>query len=70
MSPVCSGGSGVPVSGPLLRPVHSLTGFHQRLLPDIRIGALASVRLLQYLNDWLVVVELLPLLLCHLDRLL
>ena len=41
VSPVCSGGSGVPVSSSLLRPVHNPTGLFQGLLSDIRMGASA-----------------------------
>ena len=48
-------GSGLPVSSPVLQPVHSSrSGGHQQ-----------GVCLLWYLNDWLVVAELLPLLLRH-----
>ena len=42
VSPVCGGGSGVPVSGSLLQAIHNPTGLHQGLLPDI--GMDASVR--------------------------
>ena len=38
---VCSRGSGLPVSGSVLRSVHS-SSFHQGLLPDIGVGASAG----------------------------
>ena len=70
LSLVCSRGSGLPVLGPVLQSVHSSSGFHHGLILGIGVGALAGVRLLRYLDDWLIVAESLPLLLHHRDLVL
>ena len=54
----------------MLRPVHGSTSLQQGLLPVISVGSSAGVRLLQYLDNWLVFARSLPLLLHHCDHLL
>ena len=48
------GGDGLPVLSPVFRPVDRPPGLHQGLRSRVSVGTLSRIRLLRYLDDWLV----------------
>ena len=48
------GGDGLPVPSPVFRTVDRSPGLHQGLCGRVSVGTLSRIRLLRYLDDWLV----------------
>ena len=54
---VCASGTAVPVQGSVFWPDHCSSGLHSGHGPYTSHSSLRGAQVLQYLNDWLVLVS-------------
>ena len=69
-SPLHAAGKSVPVQSHALRTGHGSSSLRQGLLPGVNLGPPQGIRLLHYLDDWLILAKSNELLSKHLDQLL
>ena len=69
-SPLHAAGKSVPVQSHALQTGHGSSSLRQGLLPGVNLGPPQGIRLLHYLDDWLILAKSNELLSKHLDQLL